>query len=108
MEILLINHFSTDILIRKSKIREGDVLMSLIKERAVQMIDALPDDNVVFLVELMQRFMMPEETKTQDTISGTTTSHADFMQELETMRIKAKPYFPPNLEAERNLGGGHG
>lgn len=39
--------------------------MSIIKEQAVQLIDALPDDNVVFLVELMQRFMIPEETKNE-------------------------------------------
>lgn len=61
------------------------------------MIDALPDDNVVFWVELVQRFMMPKETRTQD-IKDETTSHADFMQELETMRIKAKAYFPFDLE----------
>ena len=77
--------------------------MSIIKEQAVQLIDALPDDNVVFLVELMQRFMIPEETKKRDIKSETMASHADFMQELETMRIKAKSYFPPNLEYEKIL-----
>lgn len=35
--------------------------MSIIKEQAVQMIDSLSDDNVFFLVELMQRFMMSQE-----------------------------------------------
>lgn len=68
--------------------------MSMIKEQAVQMIDALPDDNVGFLVELMQRFMMPRENE----IKNETINYADFMQELETMRIKAKAYFPPSLE----------
>lgn len=77
--------------------------MSIIKEQAVQLIDALPDDNVVFLVELMQRFMMPKETKIRDIKSETMTSHADFMQELETMRIKAKAYFPSDLEYEKVL-----
>lgn len=67
------------------------------------MIDALPDDNVVFLVELMQRFMMPKETKIQD-IKSETTGHADFMQELEKMRIKVKAYFPSDLEYEKVLG----
>ena len=79
--------------------------MSIIKEQAVQMIDALPDDNVVFLVELMQRFMIPKENEIQD-IKNETTSHADFMQELETMRIKAKAYFPSDLEYDKGWGGG--
>ena len=35
--------------------------------------------------------------------SKTMTSHADFMQELETMRIKAKTYFPSDLEYEKVL-----
>lgn len=72
--------------------------MSIIKEQAVQMISDLSDDNVVFLVELMRRFMMPKDVETQDVKNKTITSHADFMQELESMRIKAKPYFPPDLE----------
>ena len=72
--------------------------MSVIKEQAVQMIDSLSDDNVFFLVELMQRFMMPQEIEIQDVQSETTTSHAGFMQELESMRIKAKSYFPPDLD----------
>lgn len=75
--------------------------MSMIKEQAVQMIYALPDDNVVFLVELMQRFMMPREA--EDIQDESITSHVGFMQELETMRIKAKSYFPPNLEYEKIL-----
>lgn len=77
--------------------------MSMIKEQAVQMIDALPDENVGFLVELMQRFMMPKENESQD-IKNKTTNHADFMQELETMRLKAKAYFPPDLEYENVWG----
>lgn len=51
----------------------------------------------------MQRFMMPKETKIRDIKSGTMISHADFMQELETMRIKAKAYFPSDLEYEKVL-----
>lgn len=78
--------------------------MSVIKEQAVKMIDALPDDNVVFLVELMKRFMMPKEDEMQDIKSEAITGHADFMQDLETMRIKAKTYFPSDLEYEKVFG----
>lgn len=75
--------------------------MSIIKEQAVQMISGLSDDNVVFLVELMKRFMVPKETEVQETQDTTITNHLDFMQELETMRIKIKPYFPPDLEIKK-------
>lgn len=37
--------------------------MSMIKEQAVQMIATLPDDNVAFLVEMIQRFMIPREVE---------------------------------------------
>lgn len=72
--------------------------MSIIKEQAVQMINGLSDDNVVFLVELMKRFMMPKEVETQDAQNESITGHVDFMQELESMRIKAKPCFPSDLK----------
>lgn len=75
--------------------------MSVIKEQAVQMISDLSDDNVVFLIELMKRFMIPKEAEVQKKQNKTITSHADFMQELETMRIKMKPYFPSDLETEK-------
>jgi len=75
--------------------------MSVIKEQAVQMISGLSDDNVVFLVDLMKRFMIPKEAEAQETQSKTITSYEDFMQELETMRIKMKPYFPSNIEIEK-------
>lgn len=73
--------------------------MSMIKEQAVRMIDALPDDNVNFLVELMQRFMMPKEAA--DTQGEAMADHAGFMRELEAMRMKAKSCFPPDLEYEK-------
>jgi len=75
--------------------------MSVIKEQAVQMISDLSDDNVVFLVELMKRFMIPKEAEVQNKQNKTITSHADFMQDLETMRIKMNPYFPSDLETEK-------
>ncbi len=75
--------------------------MSMIKEQAVQMIATLPDDNVAFLVEMIQRFMIPREV--EDIQGEMATSHVIFMQELEAMRIKAKLYFPPDLECEKIL-----
>lgn len=74
--------------------------MSIIKEQAVQMIDALSDDNVVFGVESTQRFMVPNGT--EDIQGEAITSHINFMQELESMRIKAKSYFPSDLEYEKS------
>lgn len=74
--------------------------MSGIKEQAVRMISVLSDDNVVFLVEMMTKFMMPKGIERQDLQDKTMISHIEFMQELEAMRINSKPYFPLDLDAE--------
>lgn len=37
--------------------------MSTLQEQAVQMIGVLSDDNVKFLIDFMQKFMMPKATE---------------------------------------------
>lgn len=75
--------------------------MSALQEQAIRMIDRLSDNNVVFLIDFMQRFMIP---KRQEALSGQTgdiAEHAGLMQELEAMRMKSKPYFPAEFNAEK-------
>lgn len=43
------------------------------------MISGLSDDNAVFLVELMERFMMPKSAETQEKQNKMSTDHIDFM-----------------------------
>jgi hypothetical protein len=63
-------------------------------DQAVQMIHGLSNEDVVYLVNFMQRFMKPEQEKTAAT-------HENIMQELEEMRIQAQPYFPADFDAQR-------
>lgn len=46
--------------------------------------------------------MMPKSAETQEKQNKMSTDHIDFMQELETMRIKAMPYFLSDLEIEKD------
>lgn len=57
------------------------------------MIGRLSDDNVVFLIDLMQRFMIPGEKEVESGQTEGTEDTADLMQEMEAMRERAKVYF---------------
>lgn len=75
--------------------------MSALQEQAIRIIDRLSDDNVIFLIDFMQRFMLPKgQEKLLDQTAGKTES-ASLMQELEAMRIKSKQYFPVEFDAEK-------
>lgn len=72
-----------------------------VQERAVQMIHSLSDDNVRYLIDFMQRFMMPKEVQ-KNIAPINQEQKADkmnFMQEMEDMRLKAKSYFPSEFDA---------
>ncbi len=69
-----------------------------VQEQAVQMIQDLSDDNVIFLIDFMKRFMLPENTKRKSVYMGDVT---EFMKEMEHMRIRAKEYFPSNFDPKK-------
>lgn len=69
-----------------------------VQEQAVQMIQDLSDDNVIFLIDFMKRFMLPENTKRKPVCMGDAT---EFMKEMEHMRIRAKKYFPSNFDSKK-------
>ncbi len=71
-----------------------------VQEQAAQMIYNLSDDNVKYLIDFMKRFMLPKENKNFSDIIQT-ENNVDFMQELETMRIKAKKYFPSDFDSNK-------
>lgn len=62
------------------------------------MIEGLSDDNVGFLIELMQRFMVTERKIRE---SQEEKDSGGFMRELEAMRLKAKSYFPADFDHGR-------
>ena len=60
------------------------------------MISTLSDDNLNYLIDFMKRFMLPENK--QEELIKERKSSADFMKELEDMRIRTKTYFPKNFD----------
>ncbi len=72
--------------------------MSALQEQAVSMIGKLSDDNVSFLIEIMNRFMnVPVPDSDKKTASK--VSHKIFMDDMETMRKKAKGLFPADFDS---------
>lgn len=72
-----------------------------VQEQAVQMIHHLSDDNVRYLIDFMKRFMLPDKEEQMNRSEAGQICDADFMQELETMRIRAERYFPKEFDAGR-------
>jgi hypothetical protein len=62
-------------------------------DQAVQMIQGLSNEDVVYLVNFMQRFMKPKQEKIA-------AEHKSVMQELEKMRMQVQPYFPADFDAQ--------
>lgn len=75
---------------------EGGVNMSALQEEAVQMISALSDDNVSYLIDFIKRFMQPTVIKKD--FPNTESKQLNLMQEMENMREKDKGYFPESFD----------
>lgn len=73
------------------------------QEQAVQMINNLSDENVKYLIDFMQRFMMPESDEKRNPPIVQTPGGGNFMQEMEDMRLRAKAYFPSDFNSDEIL-----
>lgn len=62
------------------------------------MIHGLSDDNVRVLIDFMQRFM-PSKERAENPAQA--MERASVMQEMETMRKKAKAYFPADFDPQK-------
>lgn len=71
-----------------------------VQEQAVQMINSLSDDNVMYLIDFMKRFMLPKDEQNLDFAEKREKS-IDIMQEMENMRIRAKAYFPADFDSDK-------
>ena len=69
--------------------------MSTLQEQAVQMICGLSDDNVSFLIEIIQR-LMPEQYG-----SGDEKNHA--FHRLDTARAEIRKYLPDDFNPNKEL-----
>lgn len=74
--------------------------MSALQEQAVRMIGGLSDDNVSFLIEFMQKFMLPKNIDIGVSEAERKEDKMEFMQEMEAMRIKAKSSFPIDFDSQ--------
>lgn len=77
--------------------------MTLLQEQAVEMIQDLSDDNVVFLIEVIQR-LMPQKTYTSVAYSSQKVDKKmQAFKELVATRNEAKKYLPDDFNPELEL-----
>ena len=69
--------------------------MSTLKEQAVQMIGGLSDENVSFLIEIIQRLMHGQHEGESEKIQA--------FNRLDKARAEIKQYLPKDFESEREL-----
>lgn len=71
--------------------------MSL-QEQAAQMIYELSDDDAVFIIDFIKRYIISENDRNKPV--GNKNSSA-FMEELENMRLKLKSDVPPDFDPKK-------
>lgn len=76
--------------------------MSILQERAVQMIHGLSDENVSFLIEIIQRLILQETDKAhmpeQCALEG-----LQAFQRLKNARSEIRSYLPDDFDPEKEL-----
>lgn len=75
--------------------------MTVLQEQAVQMICGLSDDNVGFLIEVIQR-LMPQRTQTYPSVNKNDKKMQAF-RELNAARDEIKKYLPDDFDPDREL-----
>lgn len=68
--------------------------MSILQEQAVQMICELSDDNVSFLIEVIQR-LMPRETDNKESMQA--------LHRLDAARKEILQYIPKEFDPDKEL-----
>ena len=72
--------------------------MSELHQKAVRLISGLSDDNISFLIDIIQR-LMPQETCTEDNES----TRLQAFQRLDAARAELKQYLPDDFDPEQEL-----
>lgn len=75
--------------------------MSVLQEQAVQMIQDLSDENVSFLIEVIQR-LMPQNENVKD-YDGLHGENMQAFARLEAAREEIFRYLPENFDPEKEL-----
>ena len=74
--------------------------MTRLQKQAIEMIQSLSDDDVRFLIEVMQRL----QTKDRGTEHCPTQKERELaFQSLDAARIEIREYFPADFDPDREL-----
>lgn len=76
--------------------------MSMLHEQAVQMIHDLSDDNVSFLIEIIQR-LMPQQSYEKVINVTDNESGIQAFNRLNAARKELQHYFPKDFDPEKEL-----
>ena len=80
----------------------GAKIMSVLQERAVQMIGRLSDDNVSFLIEIIQR-LMPQKSSVDDKPTLLPAESMRAFDRLNEARMEIRQYLPEDFDPDREL-----
>ena len=75
--------------------------MSILQEQIVKMINDLSDDNVSFLIEVIQR-LMPQKSYSSNSITLDEERMQAFYR-LETARTEIHQYLPKDFDPDKEL-----
>lgn len=73
--------------------------MSELQKQAVSLISGLSDDNVRFLIEIIQR-LMPQKSQAADVAAD---AKMQAFKRLDAARQEIKEYLPTDFDAEKEL-----
>lgn len=76
--------------------------MSELQQQAFHLISGLSDDNVSFLIEIIQR-LMPQKTQTADAHSVTESMGLQAFKRLDAARTDILQYLPKDFDPKREL-----
>lgn len=81
---------------------KGGVFMSALQEQAVKMINELSDDNVSFLIEVIQR-LLPQKSYFSDTGDFNAEESIQAFRRLESARAEIHQYLPKDFDPDKEL-----
>lgn len=76
--------------------------MSVLQEQAVRMISGLSDENVSFLIEIIQRLMLPKSPAQMVKASANQVGIEAF-QHLDAARKEIMKYLPEDFDPDKEL-----
>ena len=96
-------YFRTNPIYNKRKWKEV-IFMSELQQKAVQMISGLSDDNISFLIEIINRLMpQSEEAYTVTMPTAKEDRKRQAFKRLDAARAEIRQYLPDDFDPEREL-----